>query len=125
MKRYKLVFAGMIAGVGALVLGVAFPPTTAWSTNIRSSNDQVSLASSETHDGSLYAVGKTVRIDGNVKGDLYCAASSVEINGTIDGDVLCAAQSMVIAGDVADDVRVASQEVSVSSTVGGSMSAMA
>jgi cytoskeletal protein CcmA (bactofilin family) len=70
-----------------------------------------------TIEGSVFAVGEAVEVNGTINGDLYCAAGKVRINGTINGDVLCAGQSLTITGVVNGNVRATGQMLALSGTV--------
>lgn len=119
MKRYKLALTGAVIGLSALVLAAVPGVTSAWSDNLRVSNDgDVAIASGDTHQGALYATGERVEIAGTVEGDLYCAAGEVVITGTVRGDVLCAAQTITIDGEVGNSARLAAQAVTIKSDIG-------
>lgn len=123
MNKLKLWLTA--AGVVAFgMVGVAGVQAGAWSPAISGSGGTV-VAGDATHEGSLYAVGDAVRIEGNVEGDVYCAANTVVITGTVGGDVLCAAQSITVDGEVRQDIRVAGQTVSLAGEIGGSVSVFA
>lgn len=123
MRKFKLwLIAGGLAVLG--VAGVVGTQTGAWSSNI--AGEGTVVARDAVHQGSLYAAGQTVRIEGMVEGDVYCgAATSVIVTGTVNGDVICAAQTVTIDGVVRQDVRVAGQAVDIAGEVGGSVSVLA
>jgi cytoskeletal protein CcmA (bactofilin family) len=89
------------------------------------SGDEVTLAKTETHQGTLYAAGQNVTIDGNVDGDLFCGGNVVTINGNVSGDVICAGQNLTLNGKVAGNARVAGQTVIINGAVGRNVSAAA
>ncbi len=121
MKKYKLVTLGLVLSIGA-VLGIATVSQAKWSNSIQS-QDKVEVAVDQTHQGSLYATGDQVTIEGTIEGDLYCAARELVIGGEaeVTGDVLCAVQTATIDGKVGQDLRLAGQYISVDNTVGGSL----
>ncbi len=122
MKRMKIVSLGLMASL-LMAVGVAGATYAAWSPNLKSSTGTVTVAKDEVNQGSLYATGEAVTIDGTVTGTLYCAGGTITINGTVEGDVLCAGQKVTINGTVGSDVRVAGQWIEVNGKVGGSVSA--
>ncbi len=122
MKRMQLLSLGLIASFLAVV-GVATTASAVWSPNFNTADEAVTLAKDATHQGSFYAAGQSVTIDGTITGSLYCVGSTVTINGTVEGDVLCAAQKVTVNGTVGQDVRAAGQFVEIDGTVGGSLTA--
>ncbi len=110
-----------IAAALLLTSGVAYAASGGWSLNGVVGNSVV-VAKDKVHEGSFYAAGQTVRIEGEIRGDLYCAAQKVEIIGKVDGDVLCAAQTISISGTVGDDVRSFAQILTVDQSIGGDLS---
>lgn len=123
MKRMKLLSLGLVLSL-MVAVGAAGTTLAAWSPNFQSS-DAVTLAKDKTHEGSLYAAGGDITVDGTVNGSVYCAGNVVTINGTVNGDVLCAGQKVTVNGSVSGDVRTAGQFVEMNGTVGGSLSALA
>ncbi len=103
--------------VGALVAMLAFVPGLALAFGTLT-GDSVTLAKGKTHQGTLYASGQTVSIDGDVEGDLVCGGQTITVNGSVHGDVLCAGQTVTINGPVAGSVRAVGQSVSISNSVG-------
>lgn len=123
MKRYLLGVAALAVIVGGLF--VIAPPVHAVSTfNVQDKGD-VMLSKDSVHNGSYYATGQDITIDGTVKGDLYCAGQTVRINGTVTGDVICAAQKITVNGVVGQDVRSAAQIVTITGQVGGTLTSFA
>src|SRR5665647_1160575 len=86
---------------------------------------QTYLSSDTTTNGSYYAAGNTVDINGSVKGDVFCAGQNVTINGPVAGDVICAAQNITINGDVGGNVRLAAQTVNLSGKIGRNATVLA
>ncbi len=72
---------------------------------------------SEDVNGSLFAVGQNIVIQGVVRGDLYCAGQDIRIEGGVEGDILCAGQYITIEGDVDGDIRAVAQLLSVSGVI--------
>lgn len=115
MKRILVVFIGLAAASSLLWTGFAV------AANVRT-GDAPHVMSNEVIDGTLYAGGNTLRVEGRVQGDFICGGQDVDISGVIEGDVLCAAQKITISGEVQGDVRVAAQQVRLEGKVAGSVS---
>jgi cytoskeletal protein CcmA (bactofilin family) len=113
----KLRFLGVAAAIAALLV-----PATLLAA---SAGSNVTLAKSETHNGTYYALGQTVTLDGNVNGDVVCAGQEVTINGSVSGDVICGAQTLTVNGPVSGSIRVAGQTVNLNGTVGRNVTAAA
>lgn len=115
MKRILFIFIGLAVAASLMWAGAAM------AANVRS-GDSPRVMENETIDGTLYAAGNKIRIDGTVQGDVICGAQELEINGVIEGDVICAAQKITISGEVQGDIRVAGQEVTIEGVTAGSVS---
>lgn len=118
MKRTVLIFAGFAVALSVLWAGVAT------AANVRS-GDAPRVGRDEVIDGTLYAAGKDLKVEGTVLGDLICAGANVDISGTVEGDVLCAGQYVTVSGHVMGDVRLAGQTTTVSGVVDGSATLVA
>lgn len=79
----------------------------------------------ETINGSYYAAGNKITVEGTIDGDLYCAGQNITVTGTVKGDVLCAGQTVTIGGVVEGDARIAAQNVIYEGAIGGSASTFA
>lgn len=88
-------------------------------------NDAVNIKTSDIIDGTLYASGKKVTVDGIVRGDVFCAGETIAITGHIEGDVICAGQDVTISGEVMGSIRIASSRLDVNGTVGRGITAFA
>lgn len=97
-------------------------PLTAFAYELQSGSF-IQVDEGKQTDGSLYAVGSTVTINGRVPGDLFCAAQNVKINGQVDGSVFCAAQTIDVSGKVGGSVRALGQTVSIDGQVGQNLMA--
>lgn len=89
------------------------------------SAENVSLKKEDVINGSLYAAGNTITIDGNIKGDLFCAAETLTINGKIDGDVVCAASTIIFNGQAEGSTRLAGQTINVNGQIRHNLQALA
>lgn len=70
-------------------------------------------------DGSLFASGDTVSIDGTIAGDLIAAGGHVAIRGTVEGNVFCAGGEVELTGEVKGSLHCAGGEVRVEAAIGG------
>jgi len=75
--------------------------------------DSVYIAEGEVVEGSLYAVGSNITVDGTVRGDVICAGQTINIKGKVDGDVICGGQAINIAGQVGGNVRVLGNSINL------------
>ena len=115
MKRIIFTCAGLAIVAAFCWTGFAM------AANVRT-GDAPHVMTNEVIDGTLYAAGNKLRVEGRVQGDFICAGQEVDISGVIEGDVLCAAQKITISGEVQGDVRVAAQKVRLEGVVAGSAS---
>jgi cytoskeletal protein CcmA (bactofilin family) len=113
MKRAKYLLIAVL-----LALPVLAWVSVAHAQSFRSGND-VTVASGQTVNSTLFATGHTVDIAGTVNGDVFCAGQSVTVSGRINGDVICAGQDLTVTGTVTGDVRLAGQQVTLGATVAG------
>ncbi len=56
-------------------------------------------------EGNLYALCRTLVIEGTVRGDVVAAALNASISGEVQGSVYLAAARMTVSGVVHDDVH--------------------
>lgn len=116
MNRYVRALLSVISVFAMLLLTPATARAFDWH-----STDSIQLPQGEVSDGSYYAFGDNIIIDGEVRGDLICAGRQITVNGIVDGDILCAGQSLDINGLVKGDVRAAGQTVQITNTVNGNV----
>jgi len=117
-----------LLGVLALVLSVSSASAVE-----RRSGEVVTVPHDQTVNGSLWAGGDTVNIDGmvignafvmarevtvkgTVKGDLFTLTQDVDIDGTVEGNVYTLSQSATIRGHVAQSVYGLSSRVRLESS---------
>lgn len=79
--------------------------------------DSVYVPKDEIIEGSLYAVGANLTIEGKVTGDVICAGQSVNITGEVAGDVICAGESVNVSGPVGGNLRLAGSAVNFNGQV--------
>lgn len=83
--------------------------------------DQVVIPPERTIEGSIFAGGESVVIQGHIKGDVYCAGKEIVISGEVEGDVLCGGQKITLEGNVHGDARVGGQLISFSGNIDGNI----
>jgi cytoskeletal protein CcmA (bactofilin family) len=81
-------------------------PAGALAAMVRQGN-AVTIGPDEIIDEDLYIFGRTVLIQGTVRGDLITFARRVEIPGTVEGDVLSMAGDTRVSGQVGGSIRAA------------------
>lgn len=69
--------------------------------------DQCVVAASETVNGNLFVLCRTLAIEGTVQGDVIGAALDASISGTVTGDVYLAAGQLDVTGSVGSDLHFA------------------
>jgi cytoskeletal protein CcmA (bactofilin family) len=113
MKRAKYLLIALL-----LALPILAWVSVAHAQSFRSGNN-VTVASGQVVNSTLFATGQTVDIAGTVNGDVFCAGQSVTVSGRVNGDVICAGQDLTVTGTVTGDVRLAGQQVTLGAAVGG------
>lgn len=102
----------------SLVFFLLFHPPLAQAMEFRTSEQTVTVRSDEQIQGSLFAAGDTVEINGSVNGDVYCAGKAIIVKGSVTGDVLCAGQTIEIDGAVSGSIRSVGQTVMLNGYIG-------
>jgi cytoskeletal protein CcmA (bactofilin family) len=113
----RLKIAGVIVAAGLMM------PATALAFGAQTGNDIV-VSKDSVHNGTLYAAGKNITVNGDLNGDLVCAGQTILINGTVRGDVLCAGSDITINGKVLGSVRVADMRTNINGSVGRNVNAL-
>ncbi|MGH2353389.1 MAG: bactofilin family protein, partial [Chloroflexota bacterium] len=109
--------AALVAVVLALGMAIGGPAQPAHALE-RKSGEVVVVPASEVVDDDLLATGRSVRIDGRVRGDVFAFAQSVTVTGVIEGDLIAAGAQVMIDGQVEGDVRSAGAAVQIDGAVG-------
>lgn len=95
-------FAGVAA---ALVAAAAVaPPSSGVALELRRDDALVSVAADETIDDTLFAMSRTISIDGNVTGDVLAFGREVVVRGNVSGNLVTGAQTVTIEGTVGGTV---------------------
>src|SRR5208282_2161964 len=81
----------------------------------------VTVASTETVDDTLIAIGNTVRIEGVINGDLLAFGQTVEVRGTVKGDLLSFAKRTVVSGTVEGRIFNFSESIDLDGQLGHSL----
>ncbi len=111
MKRFIMVLGILLATFG--VVGVVSATHVSAMGRFASSDKSVYVKSDETTDGTLYAAGESVIVEGTVNGDVFCAGTTIDIRATVKGDVFCAARQVTVSGAVDGSVRLAGESIDV------------
>ncbi len=82
--------------LAVLLLGVLLP-AGALAAMVRQ-GETVTIGPDEVIGEDLYVIGRTLQIQGTVRGDLITASGRVEITGTVEGDVLSMAGDIRVSG---------------------------
>lgn len=69
--------------------------------------DQCIIGVNETIQGDLFALCRTLNIQGHVAGNIIGAATNAQISGIVDGDVYIAAGQLDVTGTLAGDLHFA------------------
>lgn len=96
----------------------ALVPALASAAEVRS-GEVVLVGPREGIEEDLYAFGRTVNIQGLVRGDVVAFAQEVNISGVVEGDVISGASRIQISGQVRGSLRAGGGELTVSGPVAG------
>jgi cytoskeletal protein CcmA (bactofilin family) len=102
--------------LAVLLLGVLLP-AGALAATVRQ-GETVTVGPDEVIGEDLYVFGRTLHLQGTVRGDLITAAGRVEITGSVEGDVLSMAGDTRISGRVGGSIRAAAGVIVVTGQVG-------
>lgn len=116
MKRFIMVLGILLATFG--VVGVVSATHVSAMGRFASSDKSVYVKSDETTDGTLYAAGESVIVEGTVNGDVFCAGTTIDIRATVKGDVFCAGRQVTVSGAVDGSVRLAGESIDVRGKIG-------
>jgi cytoskeletal protein CcmA (bactofilin family) len=98
--------------LSAIVLVLLLQVWPVWGNQFQA-GETVTIGADIVEKDDVYLAGKTVIIDGTVRGDAVVAGRQIEINGTVEGDVIAAGQSIAINGKVGDDLRMAGEVLKI------------
>jgi cytoskeletal protein CcmA (bactofilin family) len=102
--------------LAVLLLG-ALLPAGALAATVRQ-GETVTIGPDEVIGEDLYVFGRTIQIQGTVRGDLITASGRVEITGSVEGDVLSMAGDIRVSGLVGGSIRAAAGVIVVTGQVG-------
>jgi len=71
------------------------------------SDEHVVFEAGDVWKGDVYAVGQSVKVDGEITGDLVVFCQALEIHGKIGGSLIAATQQTIIDGSIGDATRIA------------------
>lgn len=101
MKRTTATRSLLITLLLTLVLFALAGPALAADTR---NGDVISVDQGTTLNDNLYVSGRTINIDGTVKGDVTAVGQTVTVNGTVEGNLIVAAQTVTLNGTVRDAI---------------------
>lgn len=90
----------MLFALTLLILFLGGPVSAAQQTL---QGDACTIDAEEVIDGNLFALCRTLLIDGTVNGNLIGAATRVEINGTVQGDLYMLVGQIDVIGTIGQD----------------------
>jgi len=99
-----------------LTIAIILLPLTASAYSLKK-GDSIYVPKDEVIEGSLYAVGSTLNIEGKVTGDVFCAGQTINISGEVAGDIFCAGQSINVSGKVGGSMRLAGNAINFNGQV--------
>lgn len=106
----------------SFIILAAAVPAAAQAYSVKTDNS-VYVSREETIDGTLYAAGNSVIIDGAVTGDIFCAGQTITINGSVGGDIFCAGESVTVNGATLGSIRVVGNSVNITASTSGGIQA--
>src|SRR5579871_3987512 len=98
MLRRVLVVLGVLLLLGNLQIAFAHDVLQ---------GDSCSIAAGEKIEGNVFALCRTLTVDGEIDGDLMGGGSSIQINGQVDGSVYLVGGQLTISGKIGKDVHFA------------------
>jgi hypothetical protein len=98
-------------------------PASAMAYTARS-NDNIYISPSDMIDGSFYAVGSNINIEGVINGDLICAGDNLSIKGIVEGSVICAAGTINIDGGIKGNARLLGQSININGNIDKNLNAL-
>jgi len=101
--------------VSLLIVALALPGLS-HALEIRHTDGVTTVATGETIDDTVIAVGQTVAVDGTVNGDLLAFGRTVTIRGNVTGNVITGAESVTVEGTVGGDIVGAGRSVTLHGT---------
>lgn len=89
------------------------------------SKGSVYIPHNQIIDGSFYASGQNIAIDGVINGDLIVAAQNISVSGEVAGDIIAIGQTIDIQGKVGGNLRILANSLNVKGEIARNVSAMA
>ncbi|MDJ0853261.1 MAG: zf-HC2 domain-containing protein [Myxococcota bacterium] len=105
----------------SVLLAIAAAPDAARAHFGLHEHRDYTLAEGEVHDGTLFAHGDNVTIDGVVEGDLLAFTRRLVVRGEVRGNVIALARDSEFTGEVTGTLHVASRLVRIVGRVGGNL----
>jgi len=95
----RVALIGLVLGILLLGLTTSGLITTVQAAEFRD-GEHVVIAADEVIDDDLFITGRTVEMEGTVRGDLIVAGNEVVINGQVEGSLIFGGQVLTLNGDV-------------------------
>jgi hypothetical protein len=87
--------------------------------------ESVYIPKNQIIDGSLYASGRSVTVEGVINGDILIIANSININGDISGDIIAIGKSIEVSGKVGGNIRTISDKLDISGHIDRNLTSIA
>lgn len=100
----------------SLFVLIATPLIAGATSNYDPSN--IYISKEEVRSDSVYLVGQSIVVDGQIQGDLISVSQTLTINGQIQGDVIALAQTININGEVLGDIRIFGGDINLNGNIG-------
>ncbi len=107
--------------ISAVILGMVSLFATPVKAAEFKAGEIISISSSDSVNGDVYAAANDVSIDTNLPGDAFLAGANVRVSGDVAQDLFAAGAMVTISGNVGDDVRVTGSQVLISGTIEGDL----
>ena len=92
--------AARSAALGLLASALVLPSAPVEALEIQRVEGDVTVASTETIDESVVAMGETITVEGTIRGDLIAMARRIRVLGIVEGNLVALAQHVEVDGEV-------------------------
>jgi cytoskeletal protein CcmA (bactofilin family) len=99
------------------IVGAA-PPASAVDLRF---HESVHVSEGETIEGTLVLNGKSLRVDGVIRGDVFALVEQMTIRGKIEGNLFAIARDLELSGDVEGSVYAAAENLNVDAQIRGNL----
>ncbi len=102
-----------------VMLGIAVPVSAKSFIQADDTGGAVTVAKTETIDGSAFLAGNSLASDATIDGDVFCVGNDISVRGTVASDVLCGGNNVRIEGRIKGDIRIFANSVYIDGMVDG------